>query len=290
MKKFEQKKSLGLALGGGGIRGLAHIGILDVLSKEGIEVNAISGTSMGSMIGAVFALGLSMDDFVSECIKYTPESFFSLSTLNFSNESLVNPHGFETMLHDFFGEKTFQDCKIPFVCNAVDLESGELVTIREGLIWKAVRASSSLPLILPPVFMNDMLLVDGGIIDDLPLPEARALNPEVLVGITVHSLQRKQKISADIYKRYYSHKRKNPLAIRRNLHNNSEFMLDVLLRTLEIGMDGVAKVRIDEANPDLMIEPILPYGVIEVEKAASAIAIGRKIMRENLDKLKDLLK
>ena len=151
-KTFKQKKTLGLALGGGGVRGLAHIGALQVLQKEKIKVHAITGTSMGAIVGAVYALGIPMETLIKALVKYAPRHYFSLRSFNLFHASLMKENEINKMLRELLGEKTFEDCKIPFSCTAVDIESGKAVDLNSGFLWKAVRASCSLPFILPPYF------------------------------------------------------------------------------------------------------------------------------------------
>lgn len=291
MAVWQQKKTLGVALGGGGVRGLAHIGLLRELDKAGITISALTGTSMGSMIGAVYALGIPMRTFVEELKKYAPKKYLGFQTLNIFNESLLKGDDFDQMLQELFGEKKIEDCPIPFSCTAVDIESGKLVNLTEGLIWKAVRASSSLPFIFPPVFHEDRLLVDGGVIDNLPLQELRKFKTQVVLGSRVNSLESRQLMSADIYNMYYptpgvtsASKNKGP-----KFHQRVKFMWDILMRTMEIAMDDASAHRVKASRPDLLVETLVPVGLIEMEKGDVAIELGDKSMRDKIEELKGLL-
>jgi len=290
--KFKQKKTLGLALGGGGVRGLAHIGLLSQLEKSKIRVDAITGTSMGAMVGAIYALGISMETFLKELAKYAPKKYISFRTINIFHESLMKGDDFDRMLQGLFGDKKIEDCKIPFSCTAVDLESGKLINLKEGLLWKAVRASSSLPFILPPVFFQDKLLIDGGVVNNLPLLELREFGTEVVMGSRVNSLEFKQIMSADIYKMYYTPQKEGLLAnleFGLKYHERIKFMLDIILRTLEVAMDDASQYRIVEAKPDLLIEMTVPVGMIEMEKGDAAIEVGKGYMEKYLLTLKKLI-
>ena len=292
MEKFKQRKTLGLALGGGGVRGLAHIGLLQELESSGIKIHALTGTSMGAMVGAIYALGIPMKTFLKQLKKYTPKKYISFHTLNIFHESLMKGDDFDRMLQDLFEAKKIEDCKIPFSCTAVDIESGKLINLKEGLLWKAIRASASLPFILPPVFFQDKLLVDGGVVDNLPLVELREFSTDVVVGSRVSSMEFKQIMSADIYKLYYTPKKEGILAnleFGLKFHERVKFMLDIILRTLEISMDDASQYRIVKAKPDLLIEMMVPVGLIEIEKGTAAIEVGKSNMKHYLEQLKGLL-
>ncbi len=278
-------------MGGGGVRGLAHIGLLDVLQKEGVQVHAITGTSMGAMVGAVHALGIPMDSLVAALQRYAPKGFLSLKTFNLLHASLMKGDDMDRMLKELLGERTFDDCRIPFACTAVDIESGKAVTLSKGLLREAVRASASLPFILPPVFMGGQLLVDGGVIDNLPLPELKAFGTDVLMGVGVNSLAGQQWMSAEIFRRYYGEKKRGFFGriVTRKANDSFKFMLSMAMRTLEIAMKEASHLRVLQSAPDLLIEANVPIGLIEVERGGEAIAIGKNAMLKDLKALQALL-
>jgi NTE family protein len=190
---------IGLALGGGGAKGFFHIGVLKVLETLKIKLDFIAGTSMGALIGALYALhkdSLSVESLILGALeKYKGEilslknysassdveekKIFLEKSFNFVREFylwnlrmikpfLVDPRPFLKLFKELLGLNAFGDCKIPFLCSAVDLNQGEIVTMGKGLLYKAVMASCSLPGIFPPLRLKDKCLVDGGIL--LPLP------------------------------------------------------------------------------------------------------------------------
>lgn len=291
MSNFQQTKTLGVALGGGGVRGLAHIGLLRKLDSAGIKISAMTGTSMGSMVGAVYALGIPMRSFLEKLMKYAPKKYVTFHTLNIFNESLMKGDDFDHMLQEIFEDKKIEDCKIPFSCTAVDVESGQLINLTEGLIWKAVRASSSLPFILPPVFYQDKLLVDGGVVDNLPLPELRKFKTDIVMGSRVNNLENKQLMSADIYNMYYNKKEEgfNPKIIGQKFHQRVKFMLDIVMRTMEIAMDDASLHRVQDSKPDLLIDTMVPIGLIEMEKGSLAVELGETSMQNSLETLKKII-
>lgn len=289
---FTQKKTFGIALGGGGARALVHIGILDVLQKEGIKINAVSGTSMGAIIGGIYAMGTSMETLLMNMDKYGPKNLLSLKSLNLLHESLVKPRDFEKMLKHIFNDQLIENCNIPFNCTAVDIESGELIILNKGLIREATRASASIPSLLPPVFLNNQLLVDGGVLDNVPLFALRKFKTDIVMGVKVNNFSTKQEVSADIFRKYYAPQNKL-FGIKKGFFSkfkeNWHFMTDVTLRTLEIATSVSTNIRINDAHPDMLLTPDVSIGLIEANRADEAIDIGREIMKKNLPELKKLL-
>jgi NTE family protein len=163
---------IALALGGGGMRGLAHIGILKVLEREGIRVAAVAGTSIGGIIGAAYAAG------------YGPDKLANVANLTSVREMLrARPEGpgligiglVREWLHEILGERTFADLRLPFAVTAADLNAGKEVVIREGVVAHAVLATIALPGIFPPQIMGEHRLIDGAALDPVPVRLARTL-------------------------------------------------------------------------------------------------------------------
>jgi len=172
---------IALALGGGGARGLAHIGVLKVLEREGIRIGAIAGTSIGGIIGAAYAAG------------YGPEQITNLANSASIRDMLrARPEGpalmgisrIEHWLHGILGQRTFADLRMPFAVTAADLNSGEEIVLRDGIVAHAVLATIALPGIFPPQLMGDHRLIDGGALDPVPVRPARSLlNAPVVASV-----------------------------------------------------------------------------------------------------------
>ena len=180
------KKKLGLALGAGGARGVAHVGFLQALTEAGIAADYVTGCSMGSIVGACYCAGISMETIRSV-----------LTTLRLSRIASLNPNMLRAcglfrlnkarkLLEDYIGaETTFADLSIPFRCIATDLMSGRTVCFSEGNVIDAVIASSSVPGAFSPVQKDGMVLVDGGVIERVPVREVKEMGAEVIVAVDV---------------------------------------------------------------------------------------------------------
>lgn len=174
---------IGLVLGGGGSRGIAHIGVLEILEREGIPVDVIVGTSMGGIVGALYALGYHPKDIGKHMIRHMEGS--NLLSLNW-----LSARGRQRNVHDQLREsiadKTFRDVKIPLALMAVDMLHGHEIPICEGQLMPALLATSAVPGVFPPVEINGMQLADGGVIDSLATHVAYQLGAEKIIAVDVY--------------------------------------------------------------------------------------------------------
>jgi NTE family protein len=201
--------SLGIALGGGGAKGLAHIGILEVLEENGIRPDYVAGTSIGSVVGAIYCLqgsakglrakagqmiasdefrNLELDKFYTSAEnifeRFRNEVFekFFLGSLLFK-KSHTKYEATEKIFRDVFGTRTFEDCALRFTCNALDISSGEEVEFTRGSLAEAVWSSCAIPGIFPPFVHGERLLVDGGVIDNIPVEPVQKIGARTVVAV-----------------------------------------------------------------------------------------------------------
>jgi NTE family protein len=208
-----EKLKVGLALGGGGARGLAHIGVLKVLERENIPIDLITGTSMGAIIGGVYALRKDISAIEKIAEKYSKISEFNIDlsfgeketkdkpfflkrmsdflkkgyilNLELRRQYINDGEGVKKVIKDLVGDKAFTDTKIPFTAVAADLVSGEKVIIRKGKLFDALLASASIPGMFPPVILDKKILVDGGIVDVVPIKVAQSLGANFVIAVSV---------------------------------------------------------------------------------------------------------
>jgi len=172
---------IALALGGGGARGLAHIGVLKVLEREGIRIGAIAGTSIGGIIGAAYAAGYGPDQITNLA---NAASIRDMLRARPEGPALMGISRIEQWLHGILGQRTFADLRMPFAVTAADLNSGEEIVLRDGIVAHAVLATIALPGIFPPQLMGDHRLIDGGALDPVPVRPARSLlNAPVVASV-----------------------------------------------------------------------------------------------------------
>lgn len=178
-------KKVGLALGGGAARGLAHIGVLEVLEDAGIPIDMIAGTSVGAIIGALYARGKSaawIKDLALD-LAGKKENFFR--ELSLSKTGLIQGRKLEKTLKPIFGNITFEELKYRFACAATDVYTGEEVVFNDGPVWDCIRASASIPLLLTVAKWKGRYLVDGGLTDPVPAGVAREMGAELVIAVNV---------------------------------------------------------------------------------------------------------
>lgn len=205
---MKASKTWALVLMGGGARGLAHVGVLRLLEKKGLVPDVIAGTSMGALVGGLFAAGLSgtrltemldgmgLEDAAErarrrglfnrsrnlfEYLLFTDTKNRFISKIGVDKEDAI-----EAYLRSCVGNVRIEDLPVKFLCNAVDLVSGREVLFTRGKLTRALRATMSLPLVFAPVRMGGMLLLDGGVLDSAPVEAAKAAGAEVAVLVDVH--------------------------------------------------------------------------------------------------------
>ncbi|MBO6503473.1 MAG: patatin-like phospholipase family protein [Kordiimonadaceae bacterium] len=174
--------TIGLALGGGAGLGWAHIGVINVLQEEDIPIDVVSGTSIGSIVGACVAADI-IDELETIAREVTLKEMLSMGEFGFSQGSLIGGGRIERRLRDHFGTATIEELQLPFAAVAADLYSGERIVLDAGDVVTALRASSAIPGMLPPVETQHLLLVDGGIVDPVPVAAARELGADKIIAV-----------------------------------------------------------------------------------------------------------
>jgi len=194
---------VGIALGGGGARGLAHIGVLKAFEDEDVPIGAIAGTSVGALIGGLYAAGVSTAEMeqMSQEIGWsslTNYSRFTVFRLMMTGQKLSTDN-MEVYLRKHIGDTRFDQLKIPFACVATDIQTGEKVVFREGSVALAARASATIPGMFEPVPFRHRFLVDGGLVSNLPtdLLVLMGADPIVAVDVTADFAQAQPKSVMD---------------------------------------------------------------------------------------------
>ena len=175
-------KTLGLALGSGGSRGIAHIGFLQALEDAGIRPSFISGCSMGSVVGSAYAAGISPEYMRRAACSLR---FFDLVDITNKPGGFLDTRKMRKLLVRYIGDRDFSELKIPFSCVAVDMLRQEVIEFSSGNVIDAVVASSSIPSVFKPTEIDGMRLVDGGVLKRVPVEEVKRMGADVVVAVDV---------------------------------------------------------------------------------------------------------
>lgn len=199
--------NVALVLGGGGAKSFAHIGVLEVLEEYGIPIDMIVGTSAGSVIGALYADTLSAECVKSKVIHLKKWDLLDVSYANLFNTSnslkgAVEGYSLAKFLNDNLCAKDFAALKIPTIVVTGDIDTGENVPIGSGPIVPAVHASSAIPVVFSPVKMYGHTLVDGGIVEPVPVDTALKYNPKMIISVDISSTPDKEKVTSVFYASY----------------------------------------------------------------------------------------
>lgn len=249
---------LGLALSGGGAKGFAHIGVFKLLEECGLKPDIIAGTSVGSLMGVLYADGYSADE-IKEL--FTGREFSEFAELQVPKAGIFNSQRFRNFLKRHLRAKTFDELQIPLVILATDLDNGESHEFRSGPLVEAVRASCSIPIIFNPVVINGIHYVDGGLFRNFPVSNIRE-ECERVIGVNVSPLlpmKYKQTLLGVAERSYHYMFRANTLEDRE--------LCDVLIEAEEFGLYKT----FDLENVDL----------ISATGYNAAIRAFERVLREN---------
>lgn len=182
----KKRKTVGIALGGGAAKGLAHIGVLKALEEARVPIDFIAGTSMGAVVGGWYAMDgniASMEEFVSALERKERESLAKMSIKK--GRPRVKDESIMKIIDKHFGERRFESCKIPFRAVATDVKNGDEIIISEGKIANAIKASAAIPIIFDSVEIGGKYLVDGGMVNPIPADVVREMGADIVLAVDV---------------------------------------------------------------------------------------------------------
>lgn len=181
----DKKPKVGLALGGGGARGLAHIGVLKFLRAKGVKIDMVAGVSMGAFMAAYYSLGLDLDKLEKEAVSFTKtKAIRKLMDLAPSGRAILKGQKAQKFIAELLGgNRDFKEAKIPLTIVATNLSDGREVILKKGSINQAILASISVPGIFPPVEINNNYLIDGGVVNPTPVDAVKKMGADIVIGV-----------------------------------------------------------------------------------------------------------
>lgn len=261
-----RKRKIGVALSSGAAAGFAHIGVLAALEKAGIPIDMIAGSSTGALIGALYAQEKDIDEIKSVIIELGQKRVAHTVHLLLTKIGLIRGKRRKYWLRETIGDLDFKDLRIPFACVATDIERGEEVIIKDGPLIEAVRASGSFPVIVPIAKWRGRYLVDGGLINPVPVSVVRDMGADFIIAV-------------------------NAITDSNNHHEPAKKkpnVINVIRQTVRISRYQSVKASL--AGADIVIEPRLPnirFG--HWHRAEEAIALGEVTTQSLIPEIKKRL-
>ena len=260
---MRRKPRIGLALGSGSSRGWAHIGAIRALEERGVQPDLICGTSVGALVGAAYAAG-ELDRLEKWVTSLAWTTVVRLMDLTWRPGGLIRGQRLFTLFGSMFGDREISELAVPFGAIATELASGRELWLRQGKVLDAVRASCALPGLFTPVLRDDVLVVDGGLVNPVPVSMCRALGADLVIAV-------------DLSWAKLGHYRSRAQAAKAAKAAKAvPSMFNVFMTSLDIVEMRVARSRLAGEPADVLLTPLLPdFATMDFHRAAEAIEEGR---------------
>lgn len=285
-------QNISLVLSGGGARGLAHIGVIEELMAQGYRISSIAGTSMGALIGGVYAVG-KLPDFKEWMLTLDKIKVLRLVDFTFHRQGLVKGDRVLNTMQEFIADTNIEDLEIPYAAVAADLLNRQEVVFREGSMYDAIRASISIPSVFTPVKKDDALLVDGGVLNNIPVNHVDRAEGAILIAVNVNAnvplikskLSGKQK--EERLNRYQSRVQQLQSHMKKILPGSTKEKMGyftVLNKTIGLMTYTIAQMALEKNPPDIMINISRDSaGTFDFYKADELIETGQLAARQSLE-------
>jgi NTE family protein len=273
---------ISLALGGGGSKGYAHLGVIRALEGEGFRIRAVAGTSAGGMAGAIYAAGFSPDEIIQRVNGIRQDALFGFGR----GPALLGTKGIQQVIGQFLADKQFSDLRLPCALTAVDLKEMKEVVLRQGRVIDAVMATIAIPGVFPPQEWEGLLLVDGMVLDPVPVALARKLAPNLpVVAVSLTPEPERWQIASP-----WKDVPANPL-LRPISRLRVAQAFDIYLRSMDITLHMLGEIRLQVEKPEIIIRPDVSHiGSLDRVDVSEVAELGDQAVRNILPELKKALK
>ncbi len=299
-----QTRKIALVLGSGAARGLAHIGVLKALEEASVPIDLIVGCSMGAMIGGAYASGLSAEQIERiACETNWLKVAQILFPRRLQRNALLDGKRMQDFLVALLGDQKIEDLKIPFACVATDIWSGEEIVMQKGSVVRAIRASLSFPFLFTPVQMGDRYLVDGGVVNPLPVSVARRMGADFVIAVNVTPPINREAVRMNsgkirkIKSRWSGSDTSVLIQKLKNLFNENETepadnapeRPGIRQQMVQIGTtmeNMILSLRLKENPADMLIQPdVSKVQFFDFTEARPIISTGERAAKEKLAKI-----
>ncbi len=289
------KQKITLVLSGGGARGIAHIGVIEELVKQGYQISSISGTSMGALIGGVYALDR-MNELKNWLYTLDKIKVFSLIDFTFNSHGFIKGDKVLKKMKEFIEDKNIEDLDVLYSATATDIINKKEVIFTKGSIYDAIRASIAIPTVITPVKVGDTLLVDGGVLNNIPIKNAIRCKDDLLVVVDVNadiplikmlSSKNERESKLSIYKKkitgFYDHLQ----SIHPSTKEEKLNYFNLIDKTISLMMQRATQLLLEQYSIDMMIEiPRESCSTFDFFRAEELVEIGRFAALKSIGKLK----
>ncbi|MGI9356972.1 MAG: patatin-like phospholipase family protein [Rhizobiaceae bacterium] len=286
-----RERGLALALGGGVARGWSHIGVLHALDEAELPVKMIAGTSIGALVGACYLAGKlpELEDFARSL---TPRRIIGFLDISLRGTGLISGYKLAERMGEHLSDIRLQELDRPMVCVATEISTGHEIWLRKGPMIDAIRASYALPGIFEPVTIGHRTLVDGALVNPVPVSVCRAFEVDAVVAVN---------LSSDVYGRgTVVHDFGSDETIAKGLVRKGKFgkvrmgkalgLTNVMIEAFNIIQDRIARSRLAGDPPDISLRPAVGnIGLTEFHRANEAIELGYNAVQRELPRLKKLI-
>lgn len=293
---------IGIALGGGVARGFAHIGALRALNRHGIKPNIIAGTSIGALVGGCYLAG-KLDELEDWALSLNRRKVFGYMDFRVRSAGLIGGNKLENLMYHYFEDMQVDDLDHPFIAIATDMVTGHEVWLRRGKLIDVMRASFALPGVFPPVELNHRFLIDGALVNPVPVSVCQALGARITIAIDLNAdmIGKAAKpgdnfqtvVGFDVFDdKAVSNEdqKKFKSAISRRLfrrQENQPSLFGVMVSSLNIIQDRLTRSRLAGDPPDVHVKPHIGHiGLLEFERAAELIAEGEASVERSIDDIR----
>lgn len=276
------KQTVSLVLSSGGARGLAHIGVIEELQRQGFEIKSVSGTSMGSMVGGLYASG-NLDGCKSWFSYLDKKSIFNLADFTISTDGFVKGDKIINELKKIVPDVNIEDLSISFTAVATDIKNKKEVVFDKGSLFEAIRASISIPTVFIPFKLGEMVLIDGAVLNPIPINCVKRRENDLLIAVDVNSSILEEDKSSVIIDSKSVKVESNPLSLIKNgtyllqKINIKQFnYYSLLSQSASLMLQQISSMTIETYKPDIVIKiPINSYSSFHYNKYDKIIESGR---------------
>ncbi|MBS1527077.1 MAG: patatin-like phospholipase family protein [Bacteroidetes bacterium] len=278
------KQKVALVLSGGGARGMAHIGVIEELESRGYQIAAIAGTSMGALVGGVYALG-KMDVYKEWLCTLDKMKVFSMVDFTLSGEGLLRGDRIFHIMRELMDDKNIEELDIPFAAISADILNRREVVFNKGSVMEAIRASIAIPTVFTPVRTEDGLLVDGGVVNNLPIDHVQRSPDDILVVVDVNAPipVEEPEIHPEVREHRHSRYREKVKEFYDHLfhlhpgdHEHKFNYFDVINKTINMITYHSGERLLEKYSPDILVRVSHEScGTYDFYKAEEVIELGR---------------